>query len=292
MPSLDDLRKRIKSVKSTQKITKAMKMVAAAKLRKAQENAEKGRPYSEKMNNIILNLSNSITDKENAPKLLVGTDNEKVHLCIVLTADRGLCGGFNSNIVKKAKPFFEKIKSEGKSLQIITVGSKGYDQLKRVYGSQIIEKISFKDSKVANYLDAEIVGKKIIELRKWNTNFRGEFLIHAPIKIRIEDCKRLKINKKLVTGAIIGKAELYEVKKYNSVKEIKADQKFHLASKNFHDKTFGFMLKNIKSFRIPIPWKGQLGFFEVDLPKTKIKNKEIVTDIIDEEYRYQWIGHH
>jgi len=168
MPSLDDLRKRIKSVKSTQKITKAMKMVAAAKLRKAQENAEKGRPYSEKMNNIILNLSNSITDKENAPKLLTGTGTDKVHLCVVLTADRGLCGGFNSNIVKKAKSFFKKIKSEGKSLKIITVGSKGYDQLKRVYGSQIIEKISFKDSKVASYLDAEIVGKKIIELFEQN----------------------------------------------------------------------------------------------------------------------------
>ncbi len=168
MPSLDDLRKRIKSVKSTQKITKAMKMVAAAKLRKAQENAEKGRPYSEKMNNIILNLSNSITEKENAPKLLAGTGNEKVHLCIVLTADRGLCGGFNTNIVKKAKSFFEKIKSEEKSLKIITVGSKGYDQLKRIYGSQIIEKISFKDSKVTNYLDADIVGKKIIELFEKN----------------------------------------------------------------------------------------------------------------------------
>jgi len=168
MPSLDDLRKRIKSVKSTQKITKAMQMVAAAKLRKAQENAEKGRPYSEKMNNIILNLSNSITDKENAPKLLTGTGADKVHLCVVLTADRGLCGGFNSNIVKKAKSFFKKIKSEGKSLKIITVGSKGYDQLKRIYGSQIIEKISFKDSKTANYLDAEIVGKKIIELFEKN----------------------------------------------------------------------------------------------------------------------------
>ena len=168
MPSLDDLRKRIKSVKSTQKITKAMKMVAAAKLRKAQENAEKGRPYSEKMNNIILNLTNSITEKENVPKLLVGTGNEKVHLCIVLTADRGLCGGFNTNIVKKAKSFFEKIKSEGKNLKIITVGSKGYDQIKRAYGNQIIEKISFKDSKVANYLDAEIVGKKIIELFEKN----------------------------------------------------------------------------------------------------------------------------
>ena len=168
MPSLDDLRKRIKSVKSTQKITKAMKMVAAAKLRKAQENAEKGRPYSEKMNNIILNLSNSITDKENAPKLLAGTGKEKIHLCIMLTADRGLCGGFNTNIVKKAKSFFEKIKSEGKNLKIITVGSKGYDQIKRTYGNQIIEKISFKDSKAANYLDAEIVGKKIIQLFEKN----------------------------------------------------------------------------------------------------------------------------
>jgi len=168
MPSLDDLKKRITSVKSTQKITKAMKMVAAAKLRKAQESAEKGRPYSEKMNNIILNLSNSITDKENAPKLLSGTGNEKVYLCVILTADRGLCGGFNTNIVKKAKSFFEKIKSEGKSLKIITVGSKGYDQLKRIYGNQIVEKISFKDSKKSNYSDAEIVGKKIIELFEKN----------------------------------------------------------------------------------------------------------------------------
>ena len=140
------------------------------------------------------------------------------------------------------------------------------------------------------FADLIISGKKIIELRNWNTNFRGEFLIHAPIKIRTEDSKRLKINEKLVTGAIIGKAELYEVKKYNSIKEIKTDQKFHLASKNFHDRTYGFMLKNSKSLRIPIPYKGQLGFFEIDLPKTK--NKEIVTDIIDEEYRYQWIGHH
>ena len=142
------------------------------------------------------------------------------------------------------------------------------------------------------FADLIISGKKTIELRKWNTNFRGEFLIHAPLKIRIEDCNRLKINKKFVTGAIIGKAELYDVKKYNSKKEVKEDQKFHFASKSFHDRTFGFLLKNPKSFRIPIPCKGQLGFFGVDLPKTKIKNKEIVTDIIDEEYRYQWVGHH
>lgn len=142
------------------------------------------------------------------------------------------------------------------------------------------------------FADLIISGKKTIELRKWNTNFRGEFFIHAPIKIRVKDCKRLKITKKLDTGVIIGKAELYDVKKYNSSKEVKMDQKFHLASKNFQDKTFGFKIKNAKSLRIPIPWKGQLGFFDVEISKARIKNKDIVTDIIDEEYRYQWIGHH
>ncbi len=163
MASLDDLKKRIASVKSTQKITKAMKMVAAAKLRRAQESAEKGRPYSEKMNNVILNLSSGISDKENAPKLLSGTGNDKVHLCVVMTSDRGLCGGFNSNIIKKAKSYFSKILSEGKELKIITVGSKGNDQLKRMYGDKIIENISFKESKNANYFDADKVGKIVID---------------------------------------------------------------------------------------------------------------------------------
>jgi len=163
MASLDDLKKRIASVKSTQKITKAMKMVAAAKLRRAQESAEKGRPYSEKMNNIILNLSSGISDKENAPKLLSGSGNDKVHLCVVMTSDRGLCGGFNSNIIKKAKSYFAKLVDEGKDLKIITVGSKGNDQLKRAYGDNIIANISFKESKHANYFDAEKVGKMVIE---------------------------------------------------------------------------------------------------------------------------------
>ncbi|TFH03055.1 MAG: ASCH domain-containing protein [Nitrosopumilus sp.] len=142
------------------------------------------------------------------------------------------------------------------------------------------------------FADLVISGKKSIELRSWNTNFRGEFLVHAPLKIRIDDAKRLKINKKFVTGSIIGKAQLYDVKKYNSVKEITLDQKLHFSTKKFQAKTFGFLLKNAKPLRIPIPWKGQLGIFDVNFPKNKIKNKEIVSDIIDEEYRYQWIGHH
>ena len=163
MASLDDLKKRITSVKSTQKITKAMKMVAAAKLKRAQENAEKGRPFSQKMNNIILNLSGSLSDKDSAPKLLYGTGKENIHLCVVLTSDRGLCGGFNANIIKKAKSYFSKIINDGKELKIITVGSKGNDQLKRLFGDKIIENISFKNSKNINYFDAEKVGKIIIE---------------------------------------------------------------------------------------------------------------------------------
>ena len=164
MPTLDDLKKRIKSVKSTQKITKAMKMVAAAKLRKAQENAERGRPYSQKMQNIVLNLTKSINDPENAPKLMVGTGQDKVYLCVVLTADRGLCGGFNSNICRLAKNNFKKLINEGKELKIITVGSKGLDQIKREYEKYIIKKISFKEKKVISFNEAEIVGKEIIDL--------------------------------------------------------------------------------------------------------------------------------
>ena len=170
MPSLDDLKKRIKSVKSTQKITKAMKMVAAAKLRKAQESAEKGRPYSEKMQNIILNLTKSISDPNNAPKLLVGTGKDETHLCVVMTADRGLCGGFNSNICKLAKNYIKKIINDKKNLKIITVGSKGLDQLKREYNKYIIKKMSFKDQKKITFKEANIVGKVIIDLFE-----KGEF---------------------------------------------------------------------------------------------------------------------
>ena len=164
MPSLDALRKRIVSVKSTQKITKAMKMVAAAKLRKAQESAEKGRPYSEKMQNIILNLTESISDPQNAPKLLIGTGKDQIHLCVIMTSDRGLCGGFNSNICRLAKKYFKKILKEGKDLKIITIGSKGHDQLKREYKKYIIKKLSFKNKKKISFLEADEVGKIILDL--------------------------------------------------------------------------------------------------------------------------------
>lgn len=142
------------------------------------------------------------------------------------------------------------------------------------------------------FADLIVSGKKTIELRKWNTNFRGEFLVHSPLKIKTKDCKRLKILKKPVTGAIIGKAEIVDVKKYNSKLEVKADFKKHLASSDFFNRKYGFVLKNPKLFRIPIPYKGKLGFFDVKLPKTNINKKELTMDIIDEEQRYRLVGHH
>ena len=137
-----------------------------------------------------------------------------------------------------------------------------------------------------------IQNKKTIELRTWNTKIRGEFLVHAPIKIRKEAYEKLKIKERLTTGAIIGKVELWDVKKYESLKEIQIDKKKHHASIKSQEKRFGFILKNAKPFRVPIPWKGQLGFFDVNLPKMKIKDNKIVSEIIEEEFSYQWVGHH
>ena len=137
-----------------------------------------------------------------------------------------------------------------------------------------------------------IQNKKIIELRTWNTKIRGEVLVHAPIKIRKEYYKKLKIKEKLIIGAIIGKVELHDVKKYESSEEIEKDKKKHLTLITSKKKMYGFILKNPKPFRVPIPWKGQLGFFDVNLPKIKIKNNKIINDMIEEEFTYQWVGHH
>ena len=142
------------------------------------------------------------------------------------------------------------------------------------------------------FADLIVLGKKKIELRSWNTRFRGEFLIHAPLKIRIEDSRRLKMDRRFVTGAIIGKAEIFGVKRYETAAECRRDSRLHLASKKFQDRRYGFMLKGARAFRVPIPYRGRLGFFEVDLPTPEVRDSEILSDMIDEEYRYQWIGHH
>ena len=139
---------------------------------------------------------------------------------------------------------------------------------------------------------AELIvqGKKTIELRKWNTKFRGEFLVHAPQKIRLDECKRLKIKPEMIVGAIIGKVELIDVKEYENAAQIKIDSNKHLASNDGSGSKYGFILQNPKQLRIPIPCNGQLNFFEFRSELTKIN--EIKTELFEEEHRYMWINHH
>jgi F-type H+-transporting ATPase subunit gamma len=164
MASLKDLRNRIASVKATRKITKAMQMVAAAKLRRAQEAAVAARPYSVRMAGVLSNLASSMAGQDGAPRLLAGTGSDKVHLLVVATAERGLCGGFNTSIVKIAREYAERLKAEGKTVKIMTVGKKGNDSMKRVYGQYIVDAVDFRGSKAVEFAHADGVAKKILSM--------------------------------------------------------------------------------------------------------------------------------
>jgi len=164
MASLKDMRVRIAATKATQKITKAMQMVAASKLRRAQVAAEAARPYAERMEKVLGNIASSVTDLGSAPKLLAGTGGDKVHLLVVCTAERGLCGPFNSSIVRLAREKANALMNQGKEVKFLCVGRKGYDQLKRVYEKQIIETIELRGVRQIGFGNAEAIGKKIIEL--------------------------------------------------------------------------------------------------------------------------------
>ncbi|MGD0142515.1 MAG: F0F1 ATP synthase subunit gamma [Rhizomicrobium sp.] len=164
MPSLKSFRNRIASVKGIRKITKAQQMVAASKLRRAQEAAEAARPYAEKMNAVIANLAGSVKDNPNAPTLLAGTGRDQVHLVIVATADRGLCGGFNTNIVRRAKQHIEPLLKDGKEVKILCVGRKGRDQLRRQYGKMILDTVDFMGIKRIGFANAAPIGKRVLEM--------------------------------------------------------------------------------------------------------------------------------
>ncbi|GAA5618932.1 F0F1 ATP synthase subunit gamma [Brucella anthropi] len=163
MPSLKDLRNRIASVKATQKITKAMQMVAAAKLRRAQEAAEAARPYSQRMGVVLANIAQNVTG-EDAPALMAGTGKDDVHLLVVCTAERGLCGGFNSQIARLARDHARKLLAEGKTVKIITVGKKGADILRREFASLLIDHIDLREVKQLAFVHADQIGHKIIKL--------------------------------------------------------------------------------------------------------------------------------
>ena len=164
MPSLKDLKNRIASVKSTQKITKAMQMVAAAKLRRAQEAAEAARPYAERMGHVLAALGAAYADRSDAPALLGGTGRDQVHLLVVATGERGLAGGFNSSIARLARDHANKLIAEGKTVKILTVGRKGYDILKRSFADKIVDQITFREVRQIGYVNAQSVGEKVLAM--------------------------------------------------------------------------------------------------------------------------------
>jgi len=164
MASLKDMRVRIAATKATQKITKAMQMVAASKLRRAQAAAEAARPYAERMGKVLGSIAAAVAGSDSAPKLLAGTGNNKVHLLVVCTAERGLCGPFNSSIVRLAREKLNVLLNEGKDVKILCVGRKGQDQLRRVYGKYIIETIELRGVKQMGFEQADMIAKKIVAL--------------------------------------------------------------------------------------------------------------------------------
>jgi F-type H+-transporting ATPase subunit gamma len=164
MASLKDMRVRIAATKATQKITKAMQMVAASKLRRAQVAAEAARPYAERMTKVLGSIAAAVADSDSAPKLLAGTGSDKVHLLVVCTAERGLCGPFNSSIVRLARERANALMNQGKDVKILCVGRKGYDQLRRLHGKQIIETIELRGVRTMGFEQGEMIAKKIVAL--------------------------------------------------------------------------------------------------------------------------------
>ena len=164
MASLKDLRNRIASVKATQKITKAMQMVAAAKLRRAQEAAEAARPYSQRMSTVLANITSAVGTGGDAPALMTGTGKDDTHLLVVCTAERGLCGGFNSQIARLARDTIRRLQGQGKTVKVITVGKKGNDILRREFGELIIDRIELREVKQVGFVNAQAIADKVIAL--------------------------------------------------------------------------------------------------------------------------------
>jgi F-type H+-transporting ATPase subunit gamma len=164
MASLKDLRNRIASVKATQKITKAMQMVAAAKLRRAQEAAEAARPYSQRMAAVLGNVTRTVSAGDDVPALMVGTGRNETHLLVVCTAERGLCGGFNSQIARLAREHVRRLLAEGKKVKILCVGKKGFDILRRDFGALIIDRVDLREVKQIGFANADMIARKVIGL--------------------------------------------------------------------------------------------------------------------------------
>ncbi|MEM6972154.1 MAG: F0F1 ATP synthase subunit gamma [Pseudomonadota bacterium] len=245
MPSLKDLKNRIESVKSTRKITKAMQMVAAAKLRRAQESAEAARPYAERMNKMLGNLALAAKDSPTAPKLLKGSESDQTHLIVVCTAERGLCGGFNSQIVRKSREVIDGLEGNGKTVKILTVGRKGRDQLKRFYAEKFVGHVDLQGVKRIGYDNAAGVAEDISK-----RFFDGEFDVCTLVFSRFKS-----VISQIPTPLGIIPPELPEVEETDSdgpsvIYEIEPDEEAVLAEllpKNMATQIFMALLENAAS---------------------------------------------
>lgn len=244
MPSLKDLKNRIASVKATQKITKAMKMVAAAKLRRAQEAAEAARPYAERMNKVLASLSVANAGNAEAPLLLSGTGRDQVHLLVVATGERGLAGGFNSSIIRLARDHALKLIREGKTVKILTVGRKGNDILRRTFKDNIVDYVTFREVKQLSFANADDVARRVLDLFN-----KGEFdvatLFYARFQsviAQVATAQQIIPAKFDEADAGSGSAAIYEYEP--SEEEILAD----LLPRNVAVQIFRALLENNASF--------------------------------------------
>jgi F-type H+-transporting ATPase subunit gamma len=202
MASLKALRNRIASVKATQKITKAMQMVAASKLRRAQAAAEAARPYAVRMSAVLANVASTLSGRTDAPRLLAGTGKDQTHLLVVCTAERGLCGAFNSSIARLARDHALRLMADGKEVKFLCVGKKGFDSLRRQFASRIIDVVDFRAVKRLAFADAALVGKKVLDLFE-----EGQFdvcsLFYAEFKSVIA---QIPTRRQLIPAEITGEA--------------------------------------------------------------------------------------
>lgn len=226
MPSLKDLRNRIKSVQSTRKITSAMKMVAAAKLRRAQEQAEAARPYAERMERMLASVAGRLQGASGAPKLVSGTGKDDVHLVVVATADRGLCGGFNTNIVRAARTHIRKLIADGKTVKILCVGRKGRDVLRREFRDKIVDLISFAGQKRLAFADANGIAVRLLEMFE-----AGEFDVATIFYARFKSpIAQVPTGQQIIPVALPAKEETPEASGSQALYEYEPDEEQILAA--------------------------------------------------------------
>ncbi|MBS0235158.1 MAG: F0F1 ATP synthase subunit gamma [Proteobacteria bacterium] len=246
MASLKDMRNRIASVKATRKITKAMQMVAAAKLRRSQEAATAARPYAERMATVLGSLASKVADKAGASPLLVGTGKDQVHLLIVMTAERGLCGGFNSNIAKLARGDAQRLIAAGKTVKIMAVGRKGADNLRRDLGKNIVERKDFQGVRQLTFAHAEGIAKRLLEMFE-----AGEFDVATLYFSEFRSVISQKPTALQLIPATVDEASAEGAKSASAVHEYEPDEEEvlgFLLSRNISTQIFRGLLENSASF--------------------------------------------